>query len=137
MVQVNFNAGEVPEDSFEPIPEDDYTLQIIRSEMKDTKAGTGQYLELRLQVLDEPYTGRLIFERLNLINPNEVAVRIANRTFADICNAVGVLEVEDSEELHGIEFSAHVVISEDDGGEYPPQNEVKKYYPQEKKGKKR
>jgi hypothetical protein len=92
MAGLNFNANDVPEDEgFQPIPEGDYTCQIVQSEMKDTKAGTGQYLELRIQVLEEPYVGRLVFERLNLINPNETAVKIANRTLADICEAVGVL----------------------------------------------
>lgn len=127
MAHLNFNASEVPEDEgFAPIPAGVYNCQIIQSEMKDTKAGTGQYLELRVQVLDEPYTGRLIFERLNLINPNPTAVKIANRTLADLCIACGVDEVEDSEELHGIEFKAKVAVTEGNG-DYPPQNEVKKY----------
>jgi len=127
MAAINFNANEVPEDEgFEPIPAGDYSMQIIESTMKDTKAGTGQYLELRIQVLDAPHTGRLIFERLNLINPNAVAVKIANRTLADICEACGVMEVEDSEELHGIEFTGKVAITEAQG-DYPPNNEIKKY----------
>lgn len=127
MTTLNFNANEVPEDEgFEQIPEGEYSCQIIRSEMKDTKAGTGQYLELRVQILDAPYTGRLIFERLNLINQNEVAVKIANRTLADICLACGLDKVEDSEELHGIEFIAKVVETEAQG-DYPPGNEIKKY----------
>lgn len=129
MATINFNPSEVPEDSFEPVPEGEYACQIIRSEMKDNRAKTGQYLEMRIQVLDEPYTGRLIFERLNLVNPNETAVKIAKRTLADICEACGKgdEEIEDSEELHGIEFKAKVTIREDESGDYPPQNEIKKY----------
>jgi len=126
MAQLNFNANEVESSDFEPIPAGDYTCQIVQSEMKETKAGTGQYLELRIQVLDEPYTGRLVFERLNLINPNDTAVKIANRTLADICTAVGVMEPEDSEELHGIEFTASVKV-EEARGDFPPSNSVKKY----------
>jgi hypothetical protein len=68
-----------------------------------------------------------VFERLNLINPNEVAVRIANRTLADICEACGKKEIDDTEELHGIEFVGVLAIREDESGEYAPQNEVKKY----------
>lgn len=128
MAQLNFNVNEVPESDFEPIEPGEYTCQIIQSEMKDNNAGTGQYLELRVQVLDEPYQGRLIFERLNLIHTNEKAVAIANRTLRDICNAIGVMEIEDSEELHGKEFLARVVIGEA-RGDYPAQNEVKKYLP--------
>ena len=126
MATLPFNATEVPEDSFEPVPDAEYSAQIIRSEMKETKAKTGQFLELRVQILDEPYTGRLIFERLNLINQNEVAVKIANRTLADIVLACGLEEIEDSEELHGIEFLIKVE-TEEGSGDYPPQNVVKKY----------
>jgi len=122
-----FNAEEVPEDKgFEPLPEGSYTAHIIQSDMKETRAGTGQYLELRIQILDEPYTGRLVFERLNLINPNETAVTIAQRTLADLCNAVGVSELEDSEELHGKEFQVKLAIQEGQG-DYPPSNVVKKF----------
>ena len=127
MAKIDFNASEVPEDTgFEPIPEGDYMCQIVQSDMKENKKKTGQYLELRVQIQEEPYVGRLVFERLNLINPNETAVKIANRTLADICEACGVDEVEDSEELHGIEFVAHVVVTEPQG-DYPAGNEVKKY----------
>lgn len=129
MAKINFNPTEVPEDEgFQPIPEGEYLAQIVQSEMKNNKAGTGQYLELRVQILEEPYVGRLVFERLNLINPNETAVRIANRTLADICEACGMgdEEIEDSEDLHGIEFIAKLKVTEAKG-EFPPGNEVKKY----------
>jgi hypothetical protein len=127
MAQLNFNSTEVPEDEgFKPLPEGEYTVQIIQSEMKETKAGTGHFLELRMQVLDGDHVGRLLFDRLNLINPNETAVKIAQRTLADICEATGVLEVEDSEELHGIEMIAKVVIKPAQG-DWPEGNEIKKY----------
>lgn len=127
MATLNFKASEVPEDKgFEVIPAGTYSAHIIQSEMKETKAGTGQYLELRIQILDEPYTGRLVFERLNLVNPNETAVKIANRTLADILEALGVDEVEDSEELHGIEFQMELKI-DPPRGDWGESNSVKKY----------
>ena len=127
MAQLNFNAAEVPEDTgFETIPAGDYTAQIIQSEMKDTKAGTGMYLEMRIQILDEEYAGRLVFERLNLVNPNNTAVMIAQRTLADICEACGVLEVEDSEELHNIEMTVRLGVKPA-SGDWGASNEVKKY----------
>ena len=94
--------------------------------MKRNKADTGSYLEMRVQILDEEYTGRLVFERLNLDNPNDTAVKIAQRTLADICEAVGVLEVEDSEELHGIEMLVRVGI-QPAKGDWGASNVIKKY----------
>jgi hypothetical protein len=127
MASLQFKASEVPEDKgFEIIPAGKYSAQIIQSEMKDTKAGTGQFLELRLQLLDAPYTGRLVFERLNLVNPNETAVKIANRTLADICEACNIDELEDSEELHGIELEIELKV-EPPKGDFPESNKVKRY----------
>lgn len=127
MAQLDFNVNDAPEDKgFELIPEGMYTAQIIQSEMKPTKAGTGQYLELRVQILDEPYTGRLVFDRLNLINPNETAVAIAQRTLADICKACNLEEIEDSEELHGIEINVTLTEKEAEG-DWGASNEIKKY----------
>lgn len=122
-----FNKDEVPEDEFTVLPEGEYTAQIIRSEMKETRSGTGMYLELRVQILDDPYTGRLVFDRLNLVNENDTAVKIAQRTLADICKALGLEESpEDSEELHGQEFTV-VLTVEEETDSFPAQNRVKKY----------
>lgn len=127
MATINFTASEVPEDTgFELIPAGNYTAHIIESNMKDTKAGNGQFLELRIQILDDPYTGRLVFERLNLINPNATAVKIAKRTLADMCEALGLDDVEDSEELHGKEFQIKLVV-EPAKGDWPESNSIKKY----------
>lgn len=127
MAQVQFNVKDAPEaEGFEVIPAGDYSAQIIQSDMKENKAQTGHYLELRIQLLDEEYQGRLVFERLNLDNPNETAVKIAQRTLAEICNACGILELEDSEELHGIEMTVRVAI-DPPKGDYGASNSVKKY----------
>ena len=127
MSKLDFNVEDAPADEgFEPIPAGTYSAQIIQSEMKDTRAGTGQYLELRIQILDEPHTGRLVFERLNLVNPNSTAVAIAQRTLADLCKALDINEIEDSEELHSKEFQVKLAVTEA-RGDYPPGNEVKKF----------
>ena len=126
MAKLNFNVEDAPEAQFEVIPVGVYAAQIIQSELKETKAGTGQFLELRIQLLEDPHAGRLVFDRLNLVNQNETAENIAKRKLAELCRAVGVLEVEDSEELHGVEIQVKLGISPAKG-DYPESNEVKKY----------
>jgi hypothetical protein len=124
-----FKASEhEPMQDFEPIPADEYTLQVIKSEMKDTKDKTGKYLNLQLQVIDhEKYSKRLIFVLLNLVNKNETAVEIAQRELRSLCDAVGITALEDSVELHGIPFKASVGIKQGNDG-YPPKNVIKKYH---------
>jgi hypothetical protein len=98
-----FNANNVdPATDFEPIPAGKYLAVITDSEMKPTKSGNGQYLELTFQVIEGPYKNRLLWSRLNLDNPSEMAVQIARAELSAICRAVGVLQPKDSVELHNL-----------------------------------
>jgi hypothetical protein len=96
-----FNAEEVePNEGFEIIPPGEYDACIVASEMKETKNGNGQYLNLELSILNGPMQNRRLFEKLNLVNPNAQAVQIAQGTLSAICRAVNVLTPNDSSELH-------------------------------------
>lgn len=104
-----FDAQTVePNDSFDPIPNGDYLCIITTSEMKPTKAGDGAYLELELQVIEGPYQGRKLWDRLNLNNANDTTVKIAKGTLSAICRAVGVLQPKDSCELHDLPLMVKV-----------------------------
>lgn len=101
MAALNFNAENVePQQSFDALPPGRYEAIISASEMKDTKAGTGQYLQLTFDVVGGQYEGRKLWSRLNLVNPNATAVQIAERELSAICHCVGILVPQDSEELH-------------------------------------
>jgi len=98
-----FNANNVdPATDFEPLPAGKYLTIITASEMKPTKSGTGQYLELTFQVIDGPFKNRQIWSRLNLDNPNAQAVQIAQGELSAICRATGVMQPKDSLELHNL-----------------------------------
>ncbi len=105
-----FDANTVePNDSFDPLPNGDYLCVISSSEMKPTKAGDGSYLELELDVIEGPCQGRKVWDRLNLNNANETAVKIAKGTLSSICRAVNVLQPKDSYELHDLPLLVKVV----------------------------
>ena len=106
-----FDARTVePMDTFEPIPAGKYVAAIVASEMKPTKAGNGNYLELQFQILEGPHKGRILWDRLNLDNPNELTVKIARAQLAAICKAVGVLTPNDSHELHDLPMEIAVKV---------------------------
>lgn len=121
----NFDATKVePTSTFDPIPNGDYRVAIIKSELKPTKAKTGHYLEMTAEILDEPHKGRKLFGwRLNLDNPNKVAVDIAERDLSAICHAIGKMSVSDSSDLHDVPFTAKVIVTKDQNGN--PRNEIK------------
>ena len=127
-----FNANDVePNAPRETLPPGDYVVEIVRSEMKATKNGTGQYLELELMITKGPHLNRRLFDRLNLVNANQQAVDIANRTLSAICHATGQMTVSDSEQLHHILMVAKVAVrpaGPDKGGIMrDAQNEVRGY----------
>lgn len=125
MANINFDATTVaPQAAFEALPAGWYLVAIVGSESKPTKAGTGEYLELTLEVLEGDYKGRKVFDRLNLDNPNAQAVEISKATLSAICHAVGVLQPKDSTELHNLPLLAKVSVRDYQGEK---QNEVKGY----------
>lgn len=125
MARLNFNAAEVdPAQSFDAIPAGWQTAQITDSSMHPTKAGDGEYLKLEFTILGGDYDGRKVWTNLNLENPNPKAVEIAYQKLSAIAHAVGVLQVEDSSELHhkplDIDISVRQATSE-----YAASNDIK------------
>ena len=74
-----FDATTVePNKPLEPLPPGQYRGS-VNSEMRPTKDGRGQHLWVEIDILDGPYAGRKLFDRLNLINTNPTTVEIAQR----------------------------------------------------------
>ena len=119
-----------PNKPFEPVPAGQFPAQIVNSEMRLTKDGRGQYLWVEIDILDGPYAGRKLFDRLNLINANSTTVEIAQRTLSAICHAVGKMQVDDSEQLHLIPLLVDVKVQPPKNG-YDAQNSIR-YLPLER-----
>lgn len=132
MAQLNFDASQVaPSEALEAIPAGWYTAQMTASVMKPTADGTGAYLQAEFTVLGGEYAGRKLFDRINLQNKNPVAVEIGYQTLSAICHAVGVIQVQDSQQLHGrplqLKVSLRAAGPGADGKYYEASNEVKGY----------
>lgn len=122
-----FDPNEVPEDdrSFDPLPAGEYQMQVIESEIKPTKSGGGEQLILTLEVINGPYSKRRVWDRLNIRNQNADAQRIAQRSLADLCLAVGITSLRNTDDLHFKPFIGRVTIKADKSGQYGPQNAVR------------
>lgn len=114
MAQFQFNVAEAPEAqaprTFGPLPEGAYEMVITRSDIKATKAGSGHYIELEMQVTSGEHSGRRIWERLNIDNPNKTAEDIAKQALASLISALGLSDMQDTEQLHDKPFQAFVEI---------------------------
>jgi Protein of unknown function (DUF669) len=133
MTMLNFDASKVAPSTGEqdPVPAGWYDIAMDQSEMKPTKdaASTGNaFLECRFNILSGSYAGRKLFTRLNLRNHNPVATEIAYKELSAICHAAGILQVQDSQQLHGLPMKAKVKIRPGDA-QYGPQNEITTFKP--------
>jgi hypothetical protein len=127
MQLAGFDANTVePSAPLEPLPAGWYKAVITESLEKPTKAQTGSYLQMTVEIIEGQYQGRKVIERLNLNNPNGTAVEIAQRTLSAICRAVGVMTPRDSSDLHDKPFMVQVKVKPGEGA-YGPSNEIGGY----------
>lgn len=107
-----FDPSTISASSYDPLPIGEYRAEIIASEVKPTKNGLGQYLQIEMQILDSEYASRHVWDRLNLWNQNSTTVEIAQRTLKQICDAIGSGPITDSEELHQRPFTLKVRMTQ-------------------------
>jgi len=125
-----FVPDEAEENPFAPLPAAWYTAEIIKSELKDTKDGTGKYLALSFKIVDGDHANRLVFTNLNLVNKSEVAVKIARADLKAICGACNIEgELEDSVDLHNIPMEIKLSLKPETA-QWPAKNEIKSFKPE-------
>ena len=124
-----FDPSKHPDpDQRQVIPAGKYLAAIVDSQEKPNSKGTGAFLELRFQILDGEFKDTPLWSRLNLKNPNETAVRIAQSELGMICRAVGIDQPRDSSDFHDLPMVIDVtrVPRKDMPGEFS--NEIRGYY---------
>lgn len=130
MAELNYKVDETDaeERSFDPVPQGEYKAIIEESDFVPTKSGKGMILKLKYQIVEGPFKDRIIFNNLNLINPDSPqAEQIAKRTLNAIGVAVGVDEIKDSCVLHNKPIMIDVRIKEDK--EFGKKNSIQKHSP--------
>ena len=123
-----FNQADLPESTggFEPIPEGWYQAQIAKAELKDTKDGTGQYINLQFSITGPSYEGRVIFGMLNIKNKSQQAEEIGRQQLGEVMRALGLARVQDTDELVGGRIQIKVGVQPAKDG-YEARNNVKSY----------
>lgn len=96
---------------FSPAPEGNYTVMITEAEMKPTQSG-GQRLALDIEIVDGEHKGKKFWDSLNLVNQSAVAEGIAQRSFAQICQGIGLdpSKVTDTSEIKMKPFAVKLKI---------------------------
>ena len=113
--------------SFDPIPPGWYTVTIASAEVKATKNGTGQYIAIRYDVTGPTHQGRVIFGNLNIRNQSPKAEEIGRQQLGELCRAIGLAKVGDTDQLIGNALSIKVDIEKSE--QYGDKNQVKGFKP--------
>lgn len=116
---------------YEPLPEGEYTVKVDSTDLKPTKNGTGQYINVELVVLGPKYQGRKLFARFNIVNDSMEAMRIGRQQLKGLMTAGGMTQDQinrfsDTDQLVGLTFNVRVGI-EEGKGQYDAQNRIKSY----------
>jgi len=121
-----YNVNELPVGNggnYDPLPAGWYTATISQSELKDTKAGNGQYIKLRYDITGPSHQGRVVFGNLNIKNPNPKAEEIGRQQLGEIMRAIGLAKVTDTDQLIGGQIAIKLDVKQD--AQYGASNEVK------------
>lgn len=101
---------------FAPLPEGKYNVIVDDCSVKDTKSGTGQYINVKFRVLGGDKDGRFLFHMFNIKNQNAEAVKIGLgqlKTFLRIAGHKDPNVLTDVLDLVGYKAMATVKIKED------------------------
>ena len=129
MAQLNetFSADALPvsDRNFDPLPAGWYTAVVNGAEIKNTKAGTGQYIAVRYDITGPTHQGRVVFGNHNIKNPNPKAEEIGRQQLGELMRAIGLATLQDTDQLIGgqLQIKLDVKLSE----QYGDSNEVKGY----------
>ena len=97
------------------------------AEIKTTKTGTGQYIALRYDITGPTHQGRVVFGNLNIRNASPKAEEIGRQQLGDICRAIGLARVGDTDQLIGNSLMIKLDIEKSE--QYGDKNQVKGFKP--------
>lgn len=123
--------------NFEPMPVDEYRAKVKKAERVPTEATRSlpskreqlagvHYHKLTVAIVEGKYKGRVIFVNLNLEHEEEDTRERAEAELKAICEACGLVSIDDTAELEGIEFTVKLGIKPAKGN-YPAANKITDY----------
>lgn len=115
----NFDLNEVEEFSGGVIPAGTYPVTLEQAEVKETKDGSGLFIQAMFTVTGENQTGRKFWEMFNIKNTNEKAVQIGLGRIKSLIVAAGGSPglFNDEQALVGLECMAKLTVKSDEYGE--------------------
>ncbi len=123
------DLSSVKDQSFEPIPQGEYTLVCVNAEINENKKGTGEYIKCEFEVDGGEQNGRKVFHMFNIKNENVKAVEIGLGQLKTFLKMAGKNDsgINDVNELIGLKSNAVLKIRKSD--EYGDQSVISYFKP--------
>lgn len=129
MALVDLNGVEAQSGNFDLIPDGVYTFLVNDSKLKSTKSGSGKFIEITMQCIDDAFKNRKVWHRFNIENTSVKAESIGKqqlKTFLE-CAGMDSAVLDDVEDLISLEVKAK--ITTEHTPPYNAQNVVKGWLP--------
>lgn len=115
---------------YSPLPPGDYLVVAKAGELKATKSGSGEYVNVEFTIIGEKFNQRKLFHRFNTKNENPTAVKIGKELMAQFFLAAGLkseqLSAVTPDDFAGQSCLANVIVETSTYGE---QNVIKSFKP--------
>lgn len=130
MAILDVNLEAVLPETDQPLPTGDYPCRVADSLLIRSKSGR-PLLKLVYDVTRGPFQGRRITDAM-LLDHEAGLTRL--KTLALRAGHPAPGRLHDSEELHGLRFTARVALEHNETGQSPPRNLVRGYRPPQESG---
>lgn len=126
----NFDPASAPpsDRDFDLIPNGWQPAQAIESDVSATKDGTGTIVSFTFEILSGQYERRRIWKRMNVQNKSAESQAIGQRELADLCRALSLPSMTNTEQAHGKPLMIRVGVEKGKDG-YEDKNTVKAFKP--------
>ena len=123
-----FNIQDLPKGeggNYEPLPAGWYSASITAAEIKPTKAGTGEYISVRYDIVGPSHQGRVVFGTFNIRNASPKAEEIGQQQLGELMTAINLPQLSDTDQLIGCNVQIKLAIERSE--QYGDKNQVKAY----------
>lgn len=122
-----FSAESLPQptNNYGVLPAGWYSATISRAEVKPTKSGTGEYINLMYTVTGPTHQGRAVWGMINIKNANPETEEIGMKQLGELIRATGVVHLSDTDQLIGKDLVIKLTVKDDE--RYGERNEVKAF----------
>jgi hypothetical protein len=107
-----FSTDDLPvsDRSYDLIPEGWYNVSITKADLGQTKSGTGTKIDMRYDITGPSHEGRVVFGSINIRNQSQKAEEIGRQQLGEIMRAIGLANVEDTDQLIGGQIQIKIKI---------------------------